>query len=210
VPDPKDIFFSVQYPGKAPIRFAGHFWYNADTVTAGKRCPAIVEFVPYRRRNGTMIADSKMHPWFAYNDYLCFRIDLHGSGDSEGELTGEYTDEELVYCTQVIAAIAAHPSCDGNVGMMGKSWSAINALMIAARPDRPEALKALLVSCGSDNRYNDDVGRPIWGLSAAYHCGNAAGRSQFRFPDRLWQPCLLGIGAKSCAAAKLGNGNRLL
>jgi predicted acyl esterase len=104
-----------------------------------------------------MIADSKMHAWFAYNDYLCFRIDLQGSGDSEGALTGEYTDEELVHCTQVIAAIAAHPSCDGNVGMMGKSWSAINALMMAARPDRPEALKALLISCGSDNRYNDDV-----------------------------------------------------
>jgi hypothetical protein len=48
VSDPKDIFFSVQYPGKAPIRLAGHFWYNADTVTAGKRCPAIVEFVPYQ------------------------------------------------------------------------------------------------------------------------------------------------------------------
>lgn len=25
VPDPKDIFFSVQYPGKPPIRLAGHF-----------------------------------------------------------------------------------------------------------------------------------------------------------------------------------------
>jgi hypothetical protein len=48
VPDPKDIFFSVQYPGKPPIRLAGHFWYNAETVSAGKKCPAIVEFVPYR------------------------------------------------------------------------------------------------------------------------------------------------------------------
>lgn len=76
VPDPKDIFFSVQYPGKPPIRLAGHFWYNAETVSAGKKCPAIVEFVPYRRRDGTMIADSKMYPWFAFNDYLCFRIDL--------------------------------------------------------------------------------------------------------------------------------------
>lgn len=78
VPDPKDIFFSVQYPGKPPIRLAGHFWYNAETVSAGKKCPAIVEFVPYRPRDGTMIADSKMYPWFAFNDYLCFRIDLQG------------------------------------------------------------------------------------------------------------------------------------
>jgi predicted acyl esterase len=48
-------------------------------------------------------------------------------------LTDEYTDEELTYCSQVIAEIAALPSCDGNVGMMGKSWSAINSLVVAAR-----------------------------------------------------------------------------
>jgi uncharacterized protein len=39
--------------------------------------------------------------------------------------------------------------------MMGKSWSAINSLMVAARPDRPRALKAVLVCCGSDDRYNE-------------------------------------------------------
>jgi len=104
-----------------------------------------------------MISDSKMYPWFAFNDYLCFRIDLQGSGDSEGVLTDEYTDEELTYSGQVIAEIAALPSCDGNVGMMGKSWSAINSLMVAARPDRPRSLNAVLVCCGSDDHYNDDV-----------------------------------------------------
>jgi uncharacterized protein len=52
-------------------------------------------------------------------------------------LTDEYTDEELAFCVQVISQIAAHPACDGNVGMMGKSWSAINSLMVAARKDRP-------------------------------------------------------------------------
>ena len=63
-----------------------------------------------------------------------------------------YTDEELAYCVQVIEHIAAHPACDGNVGMMGKSWSAINSLMVAARKDRPQALKAVIVCCGSDAR----------------------------------------------------------
>ena len=41
--------------------------------------------------------------------------------------------------------------------MMGKSWSAINSLMVAARKDRPPALKAVIVCDGSDDRYNDDV-----------------------------------------------------
>jgi uncharacterized protein len=157
VPDPENVFFEVQYAGNAPIKLAGHFWFNADTLKAGKKCPAIVEFNPYRRRDGTMIGDAKMYPWFAYNDYLCFRIDLQGTGDSEGVITDEYTDEELSFCVQVISQIAKHPACDGNVGMMGKSWSAINSLMVAARHDRPGALKAVVVCDGSDDRYNDDV-----------------------------------------------------
>jgi uncharacterized protein len=157
VPDPENVFFEVQYPGKAPIKLAGHFWFNAEARKAGTKCPAIVEFNPYRRRDGTMIVDAKMYPWFAYNDYLCFRVDLQGSGDSEGVLTDEYTDEELAYCVQVIAQIAARPDCTGAVGMMGKSWSAINSLMVAARKDRPAALKAVIVCAGSDDRWNDDV-----------------------------------------------------
>jgi hypothetical protein len=31
-----------------------------------------------------MYADSMMYPWFAANQYLCFRVDLQGTGDSEG------------------------------------------------------------------------------------------------------------------------------
>lgn len=157
VPNPKQITFRVQYPGKDPIELAGHFWYNRETLAAGRKCPAIVELNPYRRRDGMMYGDSGFYPWFAYHDYLCFRVDLQGSGDSQGILTDEYTDEELVYCTQVINQIANLSFCDGNVGMMGESWSAINSLMVAARADCPSALKAILVICGTDDRYNDDV-----------------------------------------------------
>ena len=67
VPDPQQVTFSVRYPGKAPLKLAGHFWANAELLENGRRCPAIVECNPYRRRDGTMIADSKMHPWFVYN-----------------------------------------------------------------------------------------------------------------------------------------------
>jgi predicted acyl esterase len=176
VPDPENVFFEVQYPGKAPLKLAGHFWFNADALKAGKKCPAIVEFNPYRRRDGTIILDAKMYPWFAYNDYLCFRVDLQGSGDSEGVLTDEYTDEELAFCVQVISQIAAHPACDGNVGMMGKSWSAINSLMVAARHDRPEALKAIIVCDGSDDRYNDDV----------HYMGGAMMFDNVSWPSSMW------------------------
>jgi uncharacterized protein len=176
VPDPEDIVFTVQYGDKNPIKLYGHFWHNEETVKSGKKTPAIVEFNPYRRRDGTLAGDSEVYPWFAYNEYLCFRVDLQGSGDSEGVLTDEYTDEELVYCTQVIRQIAEHPWCDGSVGMMGESWSAINSLMVSARTDCPDALKAVLVICGSDDRYNDDI----------HYMGGAMMQDNAGWPSSMW------------------------
>jgi predicted acyl esterase len=157
VPLPRSISFNVSIPGKDPVTLHGHYWYSAKAIAAGTRCPAIIELNPYRCRDGTMYVDSKMHPWFAYNGYLAFRVDLQGSGNSTGSLTDEYTEEELAYCVQIINQVAALPICDGNVGMIGESWSAINSLMVAARDDCPSALKAVVVNCGSDDRYNDDV-----------------------------------------------------
>ena len=74
------------------------------------------EPIPVPRRDD--VRRQQDAPWFAYNNYLAFRVDLQGSGNSEGSLTDEYTDEELSYCVQVINQIAALPICDGNVGMM--------------------------------------------------------------------------------------------
>ena len=202
VPDPENVFFEVNFPDKPPIRLAGHFWYNAETAKAGIKCPAIVEFNPYRRRDGTMIGDAKMYPWFAYNDYLCFRVDLQGSGDSEGVLTDEYSEEELLACVQVINQIASHPACDGNVGMMGKSWSAINSLMVAARKDRPPALKAVIVCDGSDDRYNDDV----------HYMGGAMMFDNISWPSSMWgwiaqppDPAVVGDAWKEMWKARIDN-----
>jgi uncharacterized protein len=176
VPIPKNIGFRVRHGAKPPITLAGHYWQSAAAAKAGKPLPAILELNPYRRRDGLLYADSMMYPWFAANGYLCFRVDLQGSGDSEGILTDEYTDEELAYCVQVIEEIAKLPFCDGHVGMMGKSWSAINSLMVAAREDCPAALKAIVVCCGSDDRYDDDV----------HYMGGAMMLDNVEWPSSMW------------------------
>lgn len=157
VPVPKDIAFVVDFPDGRALTLRAHYWYHAPALKAGKRLPAIVDFNPYRRRDGMLYVDSMMYPWFAFNEYLCFRVDLQGSGDSDGVITDEYTPDELLSCVRIIEQIAQLPFCDGNVGMMGKSWSAINSLMVAARDDCPAALKAIVFCCGTDDRFNDDV-----------------------------------------------------
>jgi len=117
--------------------------------------PAILEYIPYRKRDFTRARDETMHPYFAAHGYAAVRVDLRGSGDSEGMLTDEYLQQELDDGVALIDWIASQPWCDGNVGMMGISWGGFNALQIAAM--QPPALKAIVTASSTDDRYADDV-----------------------------------------------------
>jgi len=132
---------------------AARVWLPADADTAP--VPAILEYIPYRKRDLTRARDEPMHGWFAAHGYAAVRVDVRGSGDSDGVLLDEYTEQELADGEAVIAWIAAQPWCTGRVGMIGKSWGGFNALQIAAR--RPPALRAVITVCGSDDRYADDA-----------------------------------------------------
>ena len=117
--------------------------------------PAVLEAIPYRRRDGTVADDERIHPYFAGHGFASLRLDLRGSGDSEGRLADEYLPLEQEDLCQVIAWIAAQPWCSGAVGMMGLSWGGFNSLQTAAR--RPPALKAIIAVGATVDRYNDDV-----------------------------------------------------
>ncbi len=83
------------------------------------------------------------------------RVDIRGSGESDGVLSDEYSQQELDDALEVIAWLAAQPWCSGAVGMFGISWGGFNALQVAAL--RPPALKAIVTLCSTDDRYADDV-----------------------------------------------------
>ena len=117
--------------------------------------PAILEYLPYRKRDGTTERDALTHPYFAGHGYACVRVDMRGSGDSEGVLKGEYLKQEQDDGLEVLAWIAAQPWCTGSVGMIGISWGGFNGLQIAAR--RPPELKAVISLCSTDDRYADDI-----------------------------------------------------
>lgn len=117
--------------------------------------PAIVEYVPYAKRHMLAARDAIMHGWFAGQGFASVRVDLRGSGESEGVLVDEYLEQELADGERVIAWVAAQPWCTGAVGLIGKSWGGFNALQLAAR--RPAALGAIVTVCSTDDRYADDV-----------------------------------------------------
>jgi len=134
-------------------RLATRIWLPADAEA--RPVPAVLEFLPYRKRDGTRARDEITQPYLAGHGYACVRVDIRGTGESDGLMEDEYTAQELADGKAVIAWIAARPWCDGKVGMMGISWGGFNALQVAAL--RPPALKAIVTICSTDDRYADDI-----------------------------------------------------
>ena len=93
--------------------------------------------------------------YFTGHGYAAIRVDLRGSGDSEGILKGEYLQQELEDGIEVLEWISKQSWCDGNLGMMGKSWGGFNSLQVAAL--KPKPLKAIITVYSTDDRYSDDV-----------------------------------------------------
>lgn len=134
-------------------RLAAKLWLPAEA--GAHRVPAVLEYIPYRKRDFKAVRDAEIHGYFAANGYAGVRVDLRGSGDSEGILRDEYLQQELNDGLEVLRWIASQPWCDGNVGMFGLSWGGFNGLQIAAL--RPPELKAVITVCSSDDRYRDDI-----------------------------------------------------
>jgi putative CocE/NonD family hydrolase len=134
-------------------RLAARLWRPANAEQ--NPVPAILEFIPYRRRDGRLAVDERIHPFFAGHGFASLRVDVRGSGDSGGLLADEYLKLEQDDAVELIDWIAAQPWCDGRVGMMGLSWGGFNSLQVAAR--RPGPLKAIVALGATVDRYNDDV-----------------------------------------------------
>ena len=134
-------------------RLAARIWVPEDS--AWNPVPAILEYVPYRRRDSYRERDNFTQPYFAARGYACLRVDVRGTGDSDGIIRDEYLKQEQDDGVEVIAWIARQPWCSGQVGMFGCSWGGFNSLQLAAR--RPPALKAIITSCSTDDRYADDM-----------------------------------------------------
>src|SRR5215471_21870852 len=117
-------------PLRDGVHLAARIWLPADAEQ--RPVPAILEYLPYRKRDGTVERDHLTHPYFAGNGYASIRVDMRGSGESDGLLEDEYLKQEQDDCLEVLARIAAQPWCTGVIGMMGISWGGFNGLQVAA------------------------------------------------------------------------------
>jgi len=138
---------------KDGTRLAARLWLPLDAEQVP--VPAVLEYLPYRKRDGTRREDEAWAEVFAPYGFAFARVDIRGTGDSDGVLLDEYLQQEQDDGLEVIAWLARQPWCNGQVGMRGISWGGFNTLQVAAR--RPPALKAILPQCATDNRYTDDA-----------------------------------------------------
>jgi putative CocE/NonD family hydrolase len=134
-------------------RLAARIWRPLSSDA--EPVPAILEYIPYRKRDLTSVRDSIAHPYLAGHGFACVRVDIRGSGESDGVLTDEYLEQEQRDAENVLAWLADQPWCDGRTGMMGISWGGFSALQVAAR--RPPSLGAICVASFTDDRFADDM-----------------------------------------------------
>jgi putative CocE/NonD family hydrolase len=153
MPRPIREIENIWIPLSDGTRLAARIWLPVDAEQ--QPVPAILEYLPYRKNDGTAMRDSIRHPNFAGHGYACIRVDMRGSGDSDGILYDEYLPQEQIDGLEILRWLAAQPWCTGDVGIIGISWGGFNGLQIAAH--RPPELKAIITLCSTDDRYADDV-----------------------------------------------------
>jgi putative CocE/NonD family hydrolase len=110
-------------------RLAARLWLPKDAEA--RPVPAILEYLPYRKRDGTVQRDALTHPYLAGHGYACVRVDMRGNGDSDGLMLDEYTVQEQDDAIEVLGWLRRQPWCTGRFGMIGISWGGFNGLQVA-------------------------------------------------------------------------------
>ena len=175
-------------PLRDGCRLAARIWLPADAER--DPVPAILEYIPYRKNDGTITSDVLRHPYFAGFGYASLRVDLRGTGDSDGLIFDEYLAQEQEDALDVLAWLEQQPWCTGAVGMMGYSWGGFNALQVAARG--PAQLKAIITVHSADDRYAGDC-HYIGGSVLAYDM-LSWGTTAFAYNSRPPDPKVVGDG----------------
>ncbi|OXR48394.1 peptidase S15 [Pusillimonas sp. T2] len=162
--------FTLEYETlemKDGVKLAVTF-YRPVAKKPGETFPALIEMVPYRKDDFFALSDYGYGAYFAKNGYVVARVDVRGTGGSDGPVpVSEYSAAEISDAEQIIDQLSKKEWSNGNVGMYGLSWSAFNSLMTAHR--KPPALKAIIAAHGSIDLFYNDVHYNSGALTLDYY-----------------------------------------
>ena len=144
----------VMIPMPDGIQLAADLYMPAD-IPAGEHLPVLLEYTPYRK-NDSRGSKYRMYTYFIKRGYVVARVDIRGTGNSQGRtIPYEYSEIELSDGDAVIAWLAKQDWANGNVGMFGISWGGFNSIQMAVR--KPPALKAFVALMATEDLYQEDV-----------------------------------------------------
>jgi putative CocE/NonD family hydrolase len=122
---------------------------------AGEKFPVLLEYLPYRKYEARS-RNWPVYSYFVQRGYVVARVDIRGTGESEGRLIPhEYSEIEQKDGESVIDWLSKQPWSNGNVGMFGISWGGFNSIQMAAR--EVPALKAIVAIDATEDLFQDDV-----------------------------------------------------
>ncbi|HZN02939.1 MAG TPA: CocE/NonD family hydrolase, partial [Candidatus Polarisedimenticolia bacterium] len=155
-PAPGIAMREVRIPMPDGVRLAADLWMPADAAAKKpKRYPVLLEYLPYRKTESRGDRFG-LYAYFVRRGYVVARVDIRGTGNSEGVLIPhEYSDIENQDGDAAIAWLARQAFSTGKVGMFGISWGGFNSIHMAMR--NPPALGAIIAVDATDDLYQDDV-----------------------------------------------------
>ena len=189
-----------------PMRDGARLKADVFRPSADGRYPAIVNLGPYQKdklwvpppnleeeANPWMNWETVNPEWWVPKGYAAVRVDGRGSGKSPGQCE-PWSLSEAVDFYDAIEWAAAQPWCNGNVGLSGISYYAINQWFVANL--RPPSLKAMIPWEGFADLYRDalfhggllNVFMTNWFTAHFMH--HQLGRASRYHPDR-WQKNIL-------------------
>ena len=131
-------------------------FFRPTPRSPGEKFPVLFEFLPYRKDDDGPMRAGPNYSYFIRRGYIMARVDIRGTGSSEGEVPlREYSEQELDDAVLIIDQLSKLPESNGRVGMWGKSWGGFNSIQVAMR--QPPALKAILATEATDDLFHDDV-----------------------------------------------------
>jgi putative CocE/NonD family hydrolase len=148
-----------------PMRDGARLKADVFRPKDGGRVPALLNFGPYQKDkpwtppsnleeqpNPWMNWETVNPEWWVPRGYASVRVDARGSGKSPGQYD-PWSRAESVDFHDAIEWAAAQPWCNGNVGLSGISYYAINQWFAANQ--QPPSLKAMIPWEGFADIYRD-------------------------------------------------------
>ena len=193
---------AVERDVDVPMRDGARLKADIFRPDDGGRFPAIMNLGPYQKDKIWIPPDTleeKPNPWMNWETvnpewwvpkgYAAVRVDGRGSGKSPGQCE-PWSLAESIDFYDAIEWAAAQPWCNGNVGLSGISYFAINQWFVANH--QPPSLKAIIPWEGFADLYRDalfhggilSVFMTNWFTAHLMH--HVLGRASQHLPD-AWQ-----------------------